>query len=121
PRPAAPGPRAGRAARRSALGVADTRPRKTLQVLAAAWGRLGAEPPLALVGAGPVELRYPSLAALAERAGARDVHQLGWVGPGELAWLYRNAELVLFPSLYEGFGFPLVEAFADGVPALASD
>ena len=40
---------------------------------------------------------------------------------GELEWLYRHARLVLFPTLYEGFGLPMVEAFAHGIPALASD
>src|SRR5207247_6781032 len=53
--------------------------------------------------------------------GASGVRALGWVEEPELEWLYRNATVVLFPSLYEGFGFPLVETFARGVPALAAD
>lgn len=39
----------------------------------------------------------------------------------ELAWAYRNAHLFIFPSLYEGFGFPLLEAFASGCPVISSN
>ena len=38
-----------------------------------------------------------------------------------LDWLYRNATLVVFPTMYEGFGLPMIEAFAHGVPVIASD
>lgn len=38
----------------------------------------------------------------------------------ELAWAYQNAEVFIFPSLYEGFGFPLLEAFASDCPAITS-
>lgn len=38
----------------------------------------------------------------------------------ELAWVYRNAALFIFPSLYEGFGFPLLEAFASDCPVISS-
>lgn len=103
-----------------ALVVGDNRPRKNLATLARAWARLGPAPPLALVAAGPALDRYPSLPALAGREGAAGVHGLGWVGEGELEWLYRNAAMVLFPSLYEGFGFPLVEAYARGLPTVAA-
>jgi glycosyltransferase involved in cell wall biosynthesis len=106
---------------RFALVVGDNRPRKNLHTLARAWAALGDRPPLALVSAGPNDARYPSLARLAAESGARDVHSLGWVGEPELAWLYRNAEMILFPSRYEGFGFPLVEAFVHGRPTIAAD
>jgi glycosyltransferase involved in cell wall biosynthesis len=39
----------------------------------------------------------------------------------ELSWLYRNAEMFIFPSLYEGFGFPLLEAFASSCPVVSSN
>lgn len=39
----------------------------------------------------------------------------------ELAWVYKNAHVFIFPSLYEGFGFPLLEAFATNCPVISSD
>lgn len=39
----------------------------------------------------------------------------------ELAWVYENAHVFIFPSLYEGFGFPLLEAFATNCPVISSD
>lgn len=104
-----------------ALTVGDNRPRKNLAVLARAWARMGPEPSLELVSAGPNDRRYPTLGDLAQTEGARRVTSLGWVREGELEWLYGHAEVVLFPTFYEGFGFPLAEAFARGVPTVASD
>ncbi len=48
-------------------------------------------------------------------------HFLGRVGDEELLRLYNQAECLLFPSIYEGFGLPLLEAMACGCPVLASD
>lgn len=46
---------------------------------------------------------------------------IGRVSPEALAWLYRNARLLVFPSLFEGFGIPVVEALAQGLPVVCSD
>lgn len=43
------------------------------------------------------------------------------VNDNELAWLYKNAIFFIFPSLYEGFGLPLLEAFQYGAPSAVSD
>ena len=51
---------------------------------------------------------------------ADQVTQLGYVSVEELAYLYVHAELMVFPSLFEGFGIPLVEAMAAGCPVLAA-
>ena len=40
---------------------------------------------------------------------------------GQLAGLYRGAQVVVFPSLYEGFGLPAIEALAAGTPLVCSD
>jgi glycosyltransferase involved in cell wall biosynthesis len=101
--------------------VGINKPHKNLATLVDAWRRLGDRPPLQLVTAGPEDPRYPGVAALAQVAGAKSVAALGHVSEGELHWLYLNATLVLFPSLYEGFGFPLAEAMAHGAAALVSD
>ncbi len=104
-----------------ALLVGINMPHKNLATLASAWSQVEGSPPLRLVAAGPVDPRYPDLGALIGARNAGRVTSLGRVGEDELEWLYRNATLVLFPTLYEGFGLPMVEAFAHGAPVVASD
>ena len=101
-----------------ALVVGDNRPHKNLELLAQAWAQ--DPPPFPLVGAGPVHARHPGLDALARQHGARDVIALGRVSEAELAWLYRHARVLCFPSRYEGFGSPIAEAMRFGVPIVAS-
>jgi glycosyltransferase involved in cell wall biosynthesis len=48
------------------------------------------------------------------------VHALGYVDDNELPALYRGAEAFVFPSLFEGFGIPVVEAMACATPAVVS-
>lgn len=52
---------------------------------------------------------------------AKDVHSPGFVTENDLLYLYREAECFLFPSLYEGFGLPILEAMATGCPVVAYD
>lgn len=101
-----------------ALVVGGNRPHKNLAVLARAWRSFGDAPPLPLVAAGGADRRFSSLAALG--AGPH-VHALGAVSEGALRWLYGHATLLVFPTLYEGFGLPLLEAASHGVPVLCSD
>lgn len=49
------------------------------------------------------------------------VRLLGYVSDSDLPWIYAAARVFLFPSLYEGFGIPIVEAMACGIPTIASD
>jgi glycosyltransferase involved in cell wall biosynthesis len=58
------------------------------------------------------------LAASPELAGR--VHFLGYIPDDDLPWVYRGASAFLYPSLYEGFGFPPLEAMACGVPVITS-
>jgi glycosyltransferase involved in cell wall biosynthesis len=55
-----------------------------------------------------------------EAAGA-DVHPVGYVPDADLPALYAGADAFLFPSLYEGFGIPVLEAFACGTPVVTSN
>jgi glycosyltransferase involved in cell wall biosynthesis len=80
------------------LGVATDEPRKNLRALVAAVKLL---PELELVLAGPAT-------------------PLGYVDDAELARLYRGARAFAFPSHFEGFGLPVVEAMASGTPAVVS-
>jgi alpha-1,3-rhamnosyl/mannosyltransferase len=60
--------------------------------------------------------------ALAEALGVTDrIRRLGHVPRGDLDWLYRNAIAVTFPSRFEGFGLPVLEAMGHGCPVIAAD
>jgi glycosyltransferase involved in cell wall biosynthesis len=50
----------------------------------------------------------------------RRISTLGYVSDEDLAHLYRNAAWFVFPSLYEGFGLPAIEAMANGCPVIAA-
>jgi glycosyltransferase involved in cell wall biosynthesis len=62
----------------------------------------------------------PSRAAAVEHGVEDQVHWLGYRPVEELAYLYGHAEMLVFPSLFEGFGIPLVEAMASGCPIVAA-
>jgi glycosyltransferase involved in cell wall biosynthesis len=49
------------------------------------------------------------------------VVQLGYVGDEELVALYRGCSAFVYPSYYEGFGFPVLEALASGAPVVTSN
>lgn len=62
------------------------------------------------------------LAEMASKYGVGDlVHQVGYLLVDEMAYLYSKARALVFPSLYEGFGIPLVEAMAVGCPIVCSN
>jgi alpha-1,3-rhamnosyl/mannosyltransferase len=106
------------------LYVGTLEPRKNLPMLLAAWRllrrRLPGAPPLLLCGRWGWHGEELQPAVAAGTAEGWLVH-LGYVPAPQLAALYRGALLLVLPSLYEGFGLPVVEAFAAGIPALLSD
>ena len=64
----------------------------------------------------------PELSACAERHGVTSsVQFLGPVPDSKMPSLYRGAHAVIFPSLYEGFGLPPLEAMASGIPVVTSN
>jgi len=65
---------------------------------------------------------YDSLVLLAHELGVVDaVRFVGYVSNGELAYLYSHAEALVFPSLLEGFGMPVLEAMHAGLPVITSN
>ena len=96
------------------LGVGTLEPRKNLPALLAAFALLRQRHPeltLALAGLEGWEERPLE---------AEGVRLLGFVSDEELARLYRGASAFAYPSRFEGFGIPVVEALASGVPAVVS-
>ena len=79
-------------------------------------------PDLELVIVGGNLTDHPDLEKVcAERGLDQRVRSLGFVSKQELRTLYHLAQIFVFPSLYEGFGLPPLEAMACGVPTITSD
>jgi glycosyltransferase involved in cell wall biosynthesis len=100
------------------LSVGTVQPRKNYVRLIQACADLKAEAQLVI--AGGWGWLYEKIVAEAEKHPNR-VRLLGFVDDADLPALYRNAALFVMPSLYEGFGLPVLEAMACGVPAICSD
>ncbi|MFN3762132.1 MAG: glycosyltransferase family 4 protein, partial [Anaerolineae bacterium] len=104
------------------LYVGSNKPHKNLTRLMEAWAQIteyGIRNTLIL--AGPWDPRYPEPRLLAERLGLQNICWLGPVPDEDLPALYSAATLFVFPSLYEGFGLPVLEAMACGAPVVCSD
>lgn len=106
---------------RYALFVGQTEPHKNVAVLLDAW-RAGVPDDLDLVICGPAGRDDARLRDLASAPNLRSrVHFLGMLDDADLARVYEDARLFVFPSLGEGFGFPPLEAMARGVPTAVSN
>ncbi len=102
------------------LTIGTLEPRKNTVFLASVFEALTAFDG-DLVIAGMRGWKYePILERLRASPRARAIHYLEYVSDSDLPALYAGAELFLFPSIYEGFGFPPLEAMLCGTPVLAS-
>jgi glycosyltransferase involved in cell wall biosynthesis len=100
------------------LSVGTVQPRKNYVRLIQAFADLKADAQLVI--AGGWGWLYEEIVAEAEKHPDR-VRLLGFADDADLPTLYRNAALFVMPSLYEGFGLPVLEAMACGIPAICSD
>lgn len=103
--------------KRYILFVSTIEPRKNLDVLLDAFEQLRDEYDGSLVVAGRVGWKAEETA---RRLRAPGIVHLDYLPPAQLATVYRHADVFVFPSIYEGFGFPLLEAMALGVPSIAA-
>lgn len=105
------------------LYVGALQPRKNLVRLIAAFEKAKEmQPKMKLVLVGESAWLADGIHAAYEQSAFKsDIHLIGRVDFDELRTWYQGARLFAFPSLYEGFGLPILEAFASGVPVLTAD
>jgi glycosyltransferase involved in cell wall biosynthesis len=103
------------------LTLGTREPRKNLGLVQRAWARarprLGADCRLAVVGAQGSSEIFSSARRLDEGDG---VHVLGRVDDAQLPALLSGAQALIYPSFYEGFGLPVLEAMACGAPVITT-
>ncbi len=104
------------------ISLSAKRPHKNLLALIGALAMIPTERRPLLVLPGYPTWHEAELRARAQALGvSEDVRILGWLAPAELEGLWAIARAFVFPSLYEGFGLPVLEAMARGVPVACSN
>jgi len=104
------------------LYVGTIEPRKNLKVLMRAFKEIRGRYDLSLVLAGRLGWLYDDILRYPEESGiGDDVIFTRYVDEKFLLYLYNYASVFVYPSLYEGFGLPPIEAMSCGVPVIISD
>ena len=104
------------------LFVGTIEPRKNLVRLVRAYRRVAATGlPHALVLAGALGWQHEALMRELALEGPGEIVMTGALDPGDLDAVLRAADAFVYPSLYEGFGLPVLEAMTRGVPAIVSN
>ena len=104
------------------LSVGTLQPRKNYEMLIRAFRPVVESYDHQLVIAGGFGWMYEQIQREVERQGlGQNIKLIGFVDDQDLPALYSQASLFLFPSLYEGFGLPILEAMACGVPVISSN
>lgn len=104
------------------LQLGTVQPRKNYVTSLRALARIPVPQRMPLIVAGAFGWKYDAVVDAVRELELREwVRFVGYAGVPDLPALYQMAQAVLFPSLDEGFGLPLLEAFAAGTPVVASD
>lgn len=104
------------------LYVGQYRPHKNLPGLVEAFSKIRNEMPCKLVLVGKPDLAHKRLQESIDKTGKKDdIVMPGFVSDDELACWYKLATVFAFPSLYEGFGLPGLEAMQAGTPVVAAN
>lgn len=108
--------------KRYVLYLASSLPHKNYLRLLSAYKKVRAAQDIKLVLIGARDYGREAIeAAIKDLDIEGDVLFLGWLPLEDIPAIYRGAELFVFPSLHEGFGIPVLEAFACGVPVVCSN
>lgn len=104
------------------LYVGELSARKNLERLIEAAERLAGSIPMMVALVGPMGRGAGRLRARIASSPLRGrIRVMGYLSPSDLIALYRAADVFVYPSFYEGFGLPVLEAMACGTPVIISD
>ncbi|MDP2660763.1 MAG: glycosyltransferase family 1 protein, partial [Dehalococcoidia bacterium] len=107
------------------LFVGTLEPRKNLSVLLHAMGLIkadrGGRTPLLVIAGNKGWLYQDTLDLIGTLNLSGETLLFGPASPEELLWLYNRAEAMVLPSMYEGFGLPVIEAMACGTPVITTN
>jgi len=104
------------------LYVGNAYPHKNLERLTRVFARFNqVKPQTKLVLAGGRDYFYQQLEQTVKKEKFKNIIFPGFIASDDLVTIYQEAEMVVFPSLYEGFGFPPLEAIAQGRKVACSD
>lgn len=103
------------------LSLSTIEPRKNIQLLITAYQELSKQNMPDIVFAGRKGWKLDEVLGALDKKNMRKIHFTGFIDDEDLPAIYANAELFVFPSRYEGFGLPLIEAMSQGTLVLCSD
>ena len=105
------------------LCLSTLEPRKNMRLLVEAFSELTKEKKIDtnLVLAGRKGWLMDDLLSNLDKEIVDRIHFTGFVDDNLLPYVYRNAQVFVFPSVYEGFGVPPIEAMSMGIPVISSD